>query len=438
MGERKRRFFQDPDRVPFLEQDGSAAAEPAVQDTLGVALRRAREGSGASLMEAAQHLRIRPAFLQALEDGRYKDLPGATYAIGFLRTYAEHLGLDPEVAVRRFKEESSGAIPRSELYMPKPVAESRIPGGTMLLAALVLGGAVYGGWYYLSSTGRELVDLVPPLPDQIAQVIQPPPGSPEAPAAEAQPGQPAPSVSVPSVSGPAVSGPVVPAPAASAPAAQAPAPQAQPAPASPSPAPSGQAVAVVPQGAPAPTPSAATPLAATPLAPAAPAPTAPAPTAAAPSASAPSAAAFPGSPAPSEEDETPAAPTSLAQGQADRAAAASPTAPPPAAPQAAPQAAEVPPSGRVYGATGGASRIQLRAVQDAWVQVRGSGGDLLFARVLRPGDVYRVPDQPGLRLVTGNAGGLQVAVDGAQGQSLGSTGQVLRDVPLDPARFGPR
>jgi hypothetical protein len=116
----------------------------------------------------------------------------------------------------------------------------------------------------------------------------------------------------------------------------------------------------------------------------------------------------------------------------------------PVAPQAAefpPAAAapvEVPPSGRVYGTTNGASRIQLRAVADAWVQVRSGSGDLLFARVLRPGDVYRVPDQPGMRLRTGNAGGLQVEVDGGPGQVLGAAGQVIRDVALEPGRIGGR
>ncbi|WP_207483635.1 helix-turn-helix domain-containing protein [Arenibaculum pallidiluteum] len=435
MGERKRRFFDDAGRASSLDGDEERSLPAVHTETLSASLRRAREARGVAVDEVARALRIRTVFLQALEDGRYKDLPGATYAIGFLRTYAEHLGLDPETAVRRFKEESSGTIARSEYYMPKPVSESRIPGGGVLFGALLLGAAVYGGWYYMSSTGRELVDLVPPLPDQIAQVLNPGAGQPaEAPAGTAPAPSPADAQAAPAI--PPATPPAVHAPAAPPPAA------------SPSPVASAPAAAPAPAPAPAPAASVTSPASPPPAAAAAPAPapavpanpTAAAP-AAAPAAAAPAPAAALPAPVPpatgdvaqapeADEDEVPAAPTALAAGQ-------------PAQPL--PQTAEVPPAaaapapelptGKVYGSTNGVSRIQLKAIQDAWVQVRSAGGELVFARVLRPGDVYRVPDQPGLRLVTGNAGGLVVAVDGSQGQAMGTTGQVMRDVPLEPQRF---
>jgi hypothetical protein len=108
---------------------------------------------------------------------------------------------------------------------------------------------------------------------------------------------------------------------------------------------------------------------------------------------------------------------------------------PPAAP-GAPEAGQG--DARVYGATSGQSRIQIRATQDSWIQVRDGTGDLLMTRVLRPGDIYRVPDKAGLKMQTGNAGGLQVSVDGAQGTAMGTPGQVLRGVPLDPDRWAGR
>ena len=108
---------------------------------------------------------------------------------------------------------------------------------------------------------------------------------------------------------------------------------------------------------------------------------------------------------------------------------------PPAAP-GAPEAGQG--DTRVYGATGGQSRIQIRATQDSWIQVRDGTGDLLMTRVLRPGDVYRVPDKAGLKMQTGNAGGLQVSVDGGQSAAMGSPGQVLRGVPLEPERWAGR
>ena len=45
---------------------------------------------------------------------------------------------------------------------------------------------------------------------------------------------------------------------------------------------------------------------------------------------------------------------------------------------------------------------------------------------------YRAPNREGAKFVTGNAGGLKVVVDGEAAPSLGPTGQVRRDVKLDP------
>jgi hypothetical protein len=90
---------------------------------------------------------------------------------------------------------------------------------------------------------------------------------------------------------------------------------------------------------------------------------------------------------------------------------------------------------RVFGTTAGPSRVVLRATSDSWIQVRDGAGELIFTRVLRPGEVYRVPDRPGLRMVTGNAGGLAITVDDRNIAPIGTPGQVMRDVVLDPARL---
>ncbi len=77
------------------------------------------------------------------------------------------------------------------------------------------------------------------------------------------------------------------------------------------------------------------------------------------------------------------------------------------------------------------SRIVLRATGDTWVEVRNRQGGALIARLLRDGDTWAVPDQAGLFLSTGNAGGLELLVDGTPAPSLGGVGGVRRDVPLD-------
>jgi len=79
----------------------------------------------------------------------------------------------------------------------------------------------------------------------------------------------------------------------------------------------------------------------------------------------------------------------------------------------------------------GAGRILLRAREENWVQVRDGANAPLMTRVLKPGDVLKVPDRNGLTLMTGNAGGLDILVDGEAVPSLGAPGQVRRNVALD-------
>jgi cytoskeleton protein RodZ len=81
---------------------------------------------------------------------------------------------------------------------------------------------------------------------------------------------------------------------------------------------------------------------------------------------------------------------------------------PPAA--AAPVAAPVDPA-HLFGETKGPYRIALRATADCWLELR-DGETMMFKRMLRPGDVFRIPDKAGLSMRVGNAKGVEVSVDG--------------------------
>jgi cytoskeleton protein RodZ len=84
-----------------------------------------------------------------------------------------------------------------------------------------------------------------------------------------------------------------------------------------------------------------------------------------------------------------------------------------------------------YGTVGVPARIVLRATADSWIQVREADHRVLFSGVLKAGQSYPVPDRPGLSMRAGNAGGLDVTVDGKPTASLGPTGAV-RNIVLDP------
>ncbi|MGQ3075847.1 MAG: DUF4115 domain-containing protein, partial [Ferrovibrionaceae bacterium] len=85
----------------------------------------------------------------------------------------------------------------------------------------------------------------------------------------------------------------------------------------------------------------------------------------------------------------------------------------------------------VYGGENGDSRVVIRAKADSWVQVFGPGEEMLLSRILRAGDSYKVPNRPDLRLTTGNAGALEILIEGQALPPLGAQGQVRRNIPLD-------
>jgi cytoskeleton protein RodZ len=178
--------------------DASAEPRQTRRHTIGQLLRETREGMGSDLNRVATALRIRAAFLEAIEEGRYDQLPGAVYALGFVRAYATHLALDGEEAVRRFKLEAEGFEGQRGLTFPVPLAERSVPGGTMLLVAVILAICGYGLWYYLSSSAHPRPERVAAVPAELAPrpavTAAPTQATPETPAA---PVSPAPSAAVP-------------------------------------------------------------------------------------------------------------------------------------------------------------------------------------------------------------------------------------------------
>lgn len=137
-------------------------------DTVGADFRMAREHRGEDLRHVVQALRIRREQLEALEESRYADLPGRTYAVGFVRAYAEYLGLDTERLVERYKAEIDREGPReAELGFPELATETRLPRGTFLIIALIVAAGIYGGYLLTHSADRMMADRVPPVPERM-------------------------------------------------------------------------------------------------------------------------------------------------------------------------------------------------------------------------------------------------------------------------------
>ena len=318
-----------------VTEDETPAIEvaPVGEASLGAALRAARIARGAQVSAAATALKMRRDQLEAIENDDFAQLPGRTYAVGFVRSYARYLGLDAEVMVQRFKDESASRdfTKPVEHVFPEAVEERRLlPNGSILIWAMLIAMVIYGISYLTMPARKQSTTIA--KADPPAVIVEEPTAS--APNASATDDIWRPVSTDPPVT--YVAGHEV-LPASDAPV-------------------STQIL--------------------------------------------------------TDNEPAPIATIAIAQV----------TDIPPSQPQAA-----------------NTSHIVLTALELTYVQVRdtsqpGKRG-VLISRLLNPGESYPAPDQAGLIMLTGNAGGLQVAVDGRVLGVLGKRGEVITRIPLEASYF---
>ena len=332
--------------IPKNAENGAAPTVKPAPERIGDVLRQARLAKNDDLYLIADYLRIKPAFLIALENSRYDEFPADAYIIGFLRTYANFLGVDGKEAVDRYRYEMAGRRKKPVLSMPTPVSEGRAPSAVIMVGATIAVLLIYAVWYSISSSNRAEVNVPPALP-VTAQTAAP--ATAETPSAAA--------------------GLTAPVTAGNAPAPTAAAPGVTVAPAV------GSASSTVP-----------------PVAPGILVTSGQAPTATAAAAA----------------TATPPAPAATADGKNEG-------------------------RGKVYGDPATVSRVIIRATGSSWVMVTDDSGKAVFDHVMKAGDVYKVPNKPGLSLTTGNGSGIVLSLDGVDLPKI-STGapRVIRGIALDP------
>ena len=144
--------------------------QPAGTDSaplgIGARLRAAREVMGLTLEHVAAQTRIRQRHLQTSESGDFSQLPGRTYAVGFVRTYAKTVGLDQDEAVATVRAEldAQAGVEDSRPATFEPGDPARAPSrllGWFALFALLL--FLAGGFFFfrtMFAPAGELPSLV--------------------------------------------------------------------------------------------------------------------------------------------------------------------------------------------------------------------------------------------------------------------------------------
>src|SRR5438876_3428042 len=135
---------------------------------IGNSLREARLRRAVDFVQAEQVTKIRGKYLRALEEEQFELLPAETYVKGFLRTYAEYLGLDGQLYVDEYNSRYV-ATEEEQPVRPRHVARtrhSRRVQSSVLVAALVgiaiVTALVIAAWKSGASGKQNIVGLSPP------------------------------------------------------------------------------------------------------------------------------------------------------------------------------------------------------------------------------------------------------------------------------------
>lgn len=143
----------------------SQTEAPAEAETLGARLRAARLASGKSMAELSTLTRVHPRFLSAIEQRDQSILPSRIFTMGYVRIYAQVLGLDELEAVAQFKQE----FPEATVPLQAPTGATfqemrkRSPA---ILAVLAIVGVAFLSWNIF----QRLTRIEPPHPSDLVAV----------------------------------------------------------------------------------------------------------------------------------------------------------------------------------------------------------------------------------------------------------------------------
>ena len=394
----------NPDESKYADSDAkSLNLMDTAPQTVGGLLQIKRQEVGIDLREAAGYLNIRYAYLLAIEEGRVDDLPGAAYAMGFVRAYSDHLGLDGAAIVERYKDETAELGDDVRLVFPSPLPEGKVPNGAIILIGLLALILVYAAWAVLAQQNEKFAELVPALPGKFSSSL-------ESDKSASTPANRASDIPKTAVLAPAKAlvseGETTPPTVA----------ENQPEVAG---AASAETLALRLEAADTAkvhvTETVSERLTAL--------------NKQATTSEQPALVAGTVSSDPALSQSASVAPilgapiTRVKHAQVQTTEEAVPLPPkPPAVASAEP---------RLFGRENTGSRIMIKARIGSWVQIRDQNGEKLLTRVLRAGDSYLVPNKPGLLMETGNAGGLEITVDSVVIPDIGPRGAVRRNIALD-------
>lgn len=141
---------------------------------LGQLLKKARIHKGMTLDELQDVTKIRKRYLEAIEEGNYKVLPGHFYVRAFIKSYSETVGLEPEEVLKLYRSEVPAAIqepvvePIRKRSRPAPRNTDKFARWASVFLLIAFPLLIIGVLYYynvFNSDPNEPIDQTLPLTD---------------------------------------------------------------------------------------------------------------------------------------------------------------------------------------------------------------------------------------------------------------------------------
>jgi len=393
-------------------------------DRIGAELSAARLSRNIQINDLSQHLRISKQQLKSIEAGEFEALPGPTYAAGYLRSFAQEVGLDPVALTQRYRALLADEDKSQAYSFPIDTQRPQRSGAMLASIVVIFAVAGYGAWYAIGKpdvltaltddpqpemAARPQIESTATEPDNLANRDVEPANLAETAAPSPQdvriPNQPADAVVATAATAPSEpTDRIVTAPdtdlATASNSAVLPTSEAELALA---PATETDSVMSVATGT---------------------------------SREMPAGAALPAIAAPQSAadntadrdvaDETMT--TTLTTGMSDDRLATG---------TMASQEADNVVSGQIGTGVAFARQrvpdmeITLRATGASWVEIIRNNGEEVMAKLMRNGETYMIDSRDRLYLSTGNAGGLEILFSDGTTRSIGESGEILRDLLLD-------
>ena len=157
--------------ISAVSSSSSSDSEELTAEKIGAMLCSERMRLGTDLQEIASLLRIRYRYLVAIEDGRFEDLPGGTYSIGFVRAYADFLGLDGNAFANWVGNDKGSRSILTKYDFSLPSSDNDLPTGAVLLISILLGVFIYITWFSFIYSENKSVVMINEIPERFQVLI---------------------------------------------------------------------------------------------------------------------------------------------------------------------------------------------------------------------------------------------------------------------------